>query len=173
MVLPSATAFFEFGKTPVPPLPDGVLVPLGGAQGRLLQAEAATLENPSHLGRMVRDAEFPLDDPAHPPPGPDFPAEPIGRRPPGQQLRELAPLLAAQPGRRPDGLAVAQGPGSSLAGPSHPAAHRPAGDAQCLCHGRLLPALLHQFSGPQPAGLFPIGRLPLNAVTHGPHCPTT
>ena len=53
MVLPSATAFSQFREAPVPTVPDGVLIPMGGAQGRLLQAEVAFLEQPLHLGRVT------------------------------------------------------------------------------------------------------------------------
>ena len=81
MVLPSATAFFQFREAPVPPVPDGVLVPLGGGQGWLSPAEATLLEQPPHLGRVIGDTEFLPDYLGNPCPGPDLPGKPDGTGP--------------------------------------------------------------------------------------------
>ena len=59
-------SFFELAKAPLPPFPDDILVALAGAAHRLLQAEFAVLQNPSHLGRVAADAELHPDDPGHP-----------------------------------------------------------------------------------------------------------
>ena len=80
------------------PVQDGILIPLDSAEHRLLQAPTTVLQNPPHLGRVVGHPELFLDDLDHPPPGPDFPGEPEGRRPSGQQLREPFPLLLVQLG---------------------------------------------------------------------------
>ena len=97
-----------------------------------------------------------LNNLGHPPPGPDFPAEPEGRRPPGQQLKELAPLLVAQLGWPAGWLAVAQGWDASLTSLADPLAYRASGDTQGRSHILLFPTLLDQLPSPQPAGFLPI-----------------
>ena len=155
MVLPSAMAFFELGVSLLPPFSDGCFIPLGSAQRWLLQAPTQAPQYPSHLGRVVCDAPFPLDDLDHPPPGPDFPTEPESPRPPLQQLRQLGQLRVIQLGPPSRRLAAAQGFHSSLPRLANPLAHRPPGDPQSLGHVDLLPALLHQFPSPQPPGFLP------------------
>ena len=73
--------FFQFREAPVPPVPYRILISLGGAQRWFLLAPAAALQYPSHLGRVVGHAKLLLNNLGHPPPRPDFPAEPAGRGP--------------------------------------------------------------------------------------------
>ena len=166
--------FFEFGKAPIPPVLDCVLIPLGGTQHRLLSAPAAAPQYPSHpcsgqgpaLGRVVGHAKFPLNYLRHSPSRPDFPAEPEGGRPSGQQLRDLPPLPVVQLGLPARMLAAAQGWDTSLAGFADPLADRAPSDAQGRSHVLLLPALLHQLPGPEPAGFLPIGRRFISRNVH-------
>ena len=153
MVLPSATAFFQFREAPVAPAPDGLLVTLGGVRGRVLPAEATFLEQPRHLGRVVGDTELLPDHLGNPSHGPDFPGKPEGRRPLLQQLRELGQLAGLQFARPSRRLAPSKGLGASLPGLGHPPAHRPAGKSQGLGYVGLFPTLLHRFPSPQPGEL--------------------
>ena len=118
---------FQFREAPVPPVPDGVPVPLGGAQGWLLPAEAPFPEQPPHLGRVIGDTEFLPDHLGNPCPGPDLPGKPEGTGPLLQQLRELGQLAVLQfawSSRRP---VPPQGLGAFLPGQGRPPAHRTAG----------------------------------------------
>ena len=126
MVLPSARDFFQFREAPVPPVPDGVLVPLGGAQGWLLKAEATFLEQLPHLGRVIGDTKFLPDYLGNPRPGPDLPGKPEGAGPLLQQLRELGQLAVLQFARSSRRLALPQCLGAFLPGQGCPPAHRPA-----------------------------------------------
>src|SRR6266700_2417464 len=90
----------------VAPHLDGVFIPLACARFRFLSTMLDGREEATAMGRMIAHAKLALDHLGDSCGGPDLPAEPERFCPPGQQFRQLRPLLWVQfPGAQPSSFA--------------------------------------------------------------------
>ncbi len=140
----------------VAPHLDGVFITLARARFRFLSTVLDGLEEATAMGRMIAHAKLALDHLGDSCSGPDLPAEPERFCSPGQQFRQLRPLLWAQFRRSARRGLMAQGVFSMSFAFGDPLAHRSFGDPQGCGNIFVFPSLLVQFPGAQPSSFAPI-----------------
>ncbi len=107
------------------------------------------------MRRVVVDTQLAVDDDGYPLGCPEVAAEVVGLGTFAQQTRQLCALFGSQTHWAAGRGSVAQSLDPCLAGLSHPLADRPLGNSEGCGDVPLLPVLLSQLPGAQPAPLAP------------------